>query len=126
MRRADRVTHLLHDLEHRPRVERALSRDVGRERLTTQELHREPRNAHRVIHAGGDDLDDVLAVDLRSDARFLLESRAEARVGDELREHELERALLAGADLLRDVHGAHPAFAEELEDFVITGKHRPR
>ncbi len=122
----DGVAHLLHDLEHRARALRAVAVHVRREVLAAEELHGEPGCTRHGVDARGNDLDDVLAVDLRPDAGLLLEAGTEARIGDELRQHQLESPLFAGAQLLGDVDGAHAALAQEVQHAIVTREHRPR
>jgi hypothetical protein len=52
---------------------------VATEIFAIEKLHREPWNSSRRVDAGADDLDDMLALDLRTDLRFLLESAFEIR-----------------------------------------------
>ena len=74
VRRRDRVANLLEDavaLVHRRRG----AREVGLEVLALEQLHREVRNAGRLVDARRDDLDDMVALHARADARFLDELR---------------------------------------------------
>ena len=69
------------------------------ERLSLEELHREPRHTGARVDARRDDIHDVLALDPPAHLRLLREALAERGIGDELRMHRLQRALLADAEL---------------------------
>ena len=97
-------------------------RDVGREVLSIEELHRDPRDARGLVDAGCNDVNDVLALDLRTDARLLHEALACTCVGDERGLHDLKRAALAGRELLDRIHGAHAALGQWGKDAEVARK----
>ncbi|MFT3767570.1 MAG: hypothetical protein QM820_19115 [Minicystis sp.] len=64
----------------------------------------------------------MLALDAGAHARLLLEALARPRVLHELRVHQLQRALAAGAELLDDVDRAHAALVEGANDLEVAGE----
>jgi hypothetical protein len=112
VRGAESVPELREDLLHLDRGQRAAAPEDDAEVFAFEELHRQVRDRGRFVDAGGDDLDDVITLEARTDPRFLDESLSQRGIGDELRVHELERAPLARAPLLGDVDGAHAPFGE--------------
>ena len=76
------------------------------------------------VDAGADHLDDVIAVDAGADPRLLDEALPGALVTLVLRVHHLQRAALAGAQLLRDVDRAHAARGEPLQHAKIAPEDR--
>lgn len=112
----DRVAELQQRLLREPRFDGPSARHGLGDGLALQELHREPRHLRRRVDARRDDVDDVLALDPRADPCLLREAFTQARIGDELRVHGLERALLTRAELLGDVDRAHASFAERAND----------
>ncbi len=120
--RAECVAKLRHHLAHEPARKRPFAAHEGGDRLALQKLHREPRHAARLVDAGIDDFDDVLALDLRADLRLLREALAELLVADELWEHHLQRAQLLRGDLFDEVNGAHAALRQRAND-AVAGNH---
>jgi hypothetical protein len=87
--------------EHRPVV------------LTAEPLHHEKRPTRARAHV--EDLHDVLALDLRRDARFT-EEALDVRVPDRL--EELQRDVAASALVVSGKDETHPALAEDPGDAV--------
>ena len=100
--------------------------DIRIQILSGEELHHEPWRVGLFVHAGGDDLDDVLALDERAHLRFLREAAAGLLVVAGALQHQLERALFARADLLDHEERAHPAFGQGLDDAEIPLEHVAR
>jgi hypothetical protein len=100
------------------------ARDDLAEILAAEQLHHEEREARRLVDAGVEGLDDVLADDVRGDRRLAPEALRHLRVVDEPREHDLERAPPFGAAIEDLVHGAHRARVDAAYDLVLVVKHR--
>src|SRR5580658_2907522 len=116
------MTELLHQGEHHRLRKRTHPSHVRREVFTAQQLHREPRRARRAVYTGAHDFHHMLALNEGAYPRFLLEALPQDRVAHELRKHQLQRSLLAGAQLFRDVDRTHSAFAEWPHDPEVTGE----
>ena len=101
-------------------------RDVLSQVLALEQLHGDPRDAGRLVDAGADHLDHVIAGDARADPCLLHEALALCGVGDQLRVHQLERPALAGAELLGHVDRAHAARSEQREHAEVSSDHRVR
>ncbi len=91
-----------------------------------EELHRDPRHLRLRIEPGADDEDDVVALDLRADARLALERRPSVFVGRDVRSDDLQRSLGPRRDVLDDVHRAVVADAEATHDLKVFGEQSPR
>jgi hypothetical protein len=94
--------------------------------LALQQLHHQEGRAGLFVDAGGHHLDHVIAVDLRRGLRLEHEALTRRWIGRELRSHDLERALLARAELIDDVDGAHAPGAQGLHDAEIAAEDRIR
>ncbi len=114
---AMRVVHGVADLTrvvHGARqVERALARDDGLERLAGHELHHDEE--HVLLLLRGEDRDDVRVIEAGEEPR-LAQEFAEI---DALLVRNLQRNFLVNPRVFGEVHGAEPAAADRLEDFVL-------
>jgi hypothetical protein len=113
-----RVAHLQqqrHPLADRPAGTRVLGERHAADALHGDVRHR-PRGAvGAATHLGGarlEDLGDPGMLQPAEHLRLTLEAPHEARAG-QVGADDLERDLTAGLRLLREVHGAHPALAEQ-------------
>ena len=70
-----------------------------------------------------DDLDDVRVAQVRREARLELEAADGGDVGDEVAGKELDGEGAAERHVLGEADGAHPAFADALEDPVAAREH---
>ena len=122
----ERVANLLEDLGDVAEREGAGAVQAVGQLLALEELHHQEGRVCLFVDAGGDDLDNVVALDLGGGAGFQDEALADGRVGRELGGHHLEGALLAGAELLGDVDRAHAAGPQSLHDPEITTEDCPR
>jgi hypothetical protein len=107
-------------------VHRVGERDAPRtaealpEVLAAKELHHEVRAA--VLRAGVEHRDDVRTLDGAHRPRLAREAADHLLVGGELGIDELDRDALAEAEVLRLVHRAHAAVADEPPDHVPAGE----
>ena len=116
MRFSQRVTELPENLQRLRGRQELLALDALGQLLAVEQLHRQPGNSRVVVDAGRNDLDHVVAADPRAHLRFLREPRPRIRALDELRVHDLERPLAPGGELLDEVHRAHAARRQRLQD----------
>ena len=89
-----------------------------RERLAVEKF------AHHVARAVGqrakvEDLEDVVVADASRRLRFTLEARHGRFVSGHAAKQDLERDPLADDHVLGEVHGAHAALPEQLDDPVL-------
>src|SRR5215471_7840604 len=125
VRGSEGVAELLEDEEQRRRRHGAVLFDVRREIGSAEQLHGQPRSLARRVDARAHDVNHVIAFDARADARLPLEAPPQSLIGDQLRMHQLERASRAGADLIDDVDGPHPAFAQRTYDAEVRREDAP-
>ena len=97
---------------------RAFREDVG-EIVAAQKFHHEKRRARFRIDVRIERLDDVLTLDVRSHRCFELEAGPHVLVGDETRQHQLQRAVPMGLYVDDLINGTHRARAEATHDLVM-------
>ena len=96
--------------------------DASSEVFTVEKLGRDPRRQARLVDPGGDDKDDVVALDLHADAHLGLEACSHCGILYETGLQELEDPLGTSAEVLGQV-GGHGERANNLEVF---GEDAPR
>jgi hypothetical protein len=110
------VAHLRDDFSRIPEGDRTELLDHVVQIQPDEQLHDQVRAVRRGIDSGSDHLHDVVAVDLRSDARLSNEALACAGVLTELGREHLQSAVSPGAELFGDEHRPHPALAQQPHD----------
>ncbi len=118
VRGAERVDHVMHHCQEIADGERRIAGEGVVEGQAREQLHHEVGGV-LVVLADVEDVDDARVVDLRGDARLAGEAVARERRGGDVRVHELDRELAAGAEVRRAPHLAHAAEAEPLVDPVF-------
>lgn len=92
--------------------------------LAVEQLHHQEGHARAVVDTGVEDVDDVLAFDVGGDACLELEALPEVAVGEQLGEHDLQRATALGFGVHDFEHGAHPARRDAPHDAVAPREER--
>ncbi len=89
------------------------------ERFALQKLHHEVWRVTVGQEAHVDDVDDVGVTDGGGGTRLVHESGHQYLVLHQLGVEQLHRSLAPGEGMARKVHGAHSAFADYRDDFVV-------
>ena len=112
----ERAAGLLHDLDRFLGSKFSLLLHQAAQVLTLDELHGD--ELHAVGLAQVVDPDDVLVGDLGGQKQFLLEAVNDGLVAGQIRADDFQRHHAIQFDVARLVDRAHPAFAQDLQDFV--------
>ncbi len=119
VRLVERSSSLRENLnDFRPRQTGALRENI-REIAAAQQFHHEKRRARFGIDVSVERLDDVLALDVCSHRCFELEARPHVFIGDNARQHHLQRATALSLDVDDLIDRAHRARAEATHDLVM-------
>jgi hypothetical protein len=98
----------------------------ARQLFAAQKLHRQERHLRRFVDAGIEHIDDVVAVDLRGDARLALEPLAKIGAIDKVGVHHLEGAPSLRLQVNHLVDGAHAARSDATDHLVPVGENLTR
>jgi hypothetical protein len=115
-----RVEQVDREAAARVDLERALVVEHRAERVAVQLLHHEVVELERVLRdVGGDDLDDVLVLELRERLGLALHPLGEIGARREVRVQRLQHVPLVDGRILDLVDGAHAAHAEDADHLVL-------
>ncbi len=121
--RTERVTDLPENIKHFRRTERSALPQVCPEVLALKVLHCEPGEPGLLVEPRGDHLNDVFALDPRTDRRFLGEPPPQLRVIGKVDLHELQSSLTPSAQLSREIDGPHSPGADQALDPEVVADH---
>jgi hypothetical protein len=124
VRGLQRRAHLLRDRHHRAKRRKGDLLQTGREVLPLEVLH------HHVVHPPArlvevDDVDDVGVSEARDDLGLSAESLDHIPVERDRRLEQLDGEPLAGADVHRLVHDAHPPLPKRTDQTVCSAENGP-
>ena len=116
VRGVERVGNLHGQPQQQADLERA-SVDLARQRAALEQLHRDERAALVLVHLV--DGADVGMVQRRGRARLAQEALGRLRIVRAVLRQELQRHAAGQLDVLGQIHDAHAAGAERVEDAIV-------